>query len=118
MAVLATPEWVDDLAVRAAAVEVDPALDLTIEQHIVDSPPATWHITLTGGRAIVGAGENPAATLRLTSDRATAEAIHSGRLSAQRAFLDGALRIGGDIGQLITNREALALVAGLLADIT
>jgi len=118
VAAFATPEWIDDLAERAAGVEVDPALDLTIEQHIVDSPAATWHVTLTGGRAIVGAGENPAAALRLTSDRATAEAIHTGRMSAQRAFLDGALQIGGDIGQLIANREALGLVAGLLADIT
>jgi SCP-2 sterol transfer family protein len=118
VAVFATSEWIEELADRATKVEVDPTLDLTIEQRIVGTLAATWHISVAGGRLVVSVGENAGATIRLSSDRPTAEAIHAGHLSAERAFLDGALRIGGDIRQLIVNGAALALVAGLLADIT
>jgi hypothetical protein len=118
VAVFATPEWIEELAERAKRVEVDPTLDLTIEQRIVGTLPATWNVAAAAGRLVVSGGENPYATVRLSSDRPTAEAIHAGRLSAERAFLDGALRIGGDIRQLILNGAALGLVAGLLADIT
>jgi hypothetical protein len=37
--------------------------------------------------------------------------IHAGRLSAQRAFLDGDLRIGGDIDALLERRGEMAAVA-------
>ncbi len=118
MAAFATPEWIREISARAARADVDPALELTVEQRIVDAPTAAWHVAIADGRIVVAAGENPDAVLRLASDRATAAAIHAGELPAQRAFLDGALRIGGDIGQLIENRRALDAVARILAGLT
>lgn len=118
MAELATPEWFEMIEARAAAATVDPSIDLGIEQRIVGTSPVTWHVVVTGGTVSVAPGPLPGAALRLTSDRPTAEAIHAGRLSAQRAFLDGELQVGGDISALIANRAVLELVGALLGDTT
>ena len=104
------------MATRAGETEVDPELSITIEQRIVDGP--VWHVAIGNGRVRVDATEHPSPTLRLTSDHATAAAIHAGTLSAQRAFLDGELQIGGDISELIANRAAFDTVADLLAEVT
>ncbi len=52
--------------------------------------------------------------IRITTDRETATEIRAGNVSAQRAFLGGQLRIGGDIQALMANREALAALAPAL----
>jgi predicted lipid carrier protein YhbT len=118
VAPFATPEWIGEISARAARAEIDSSLELTVEQRITDSPTFAWHVAVADGRVVVTAGGSPDASLRLASDRATAEAIHTGELSAQRAFLDGALRIGGDISRLIAHRSALDAVARALADVT
>lgn len=101
-------EWIDVLATRLAGVGVDPALELTLVQRIDDVD--VWTVRLSGGQATVVAGGDPAPDIRLSCDRATAEAIRDGRLSPQRAFLDGRLRIGGDVAAMIEHRAALAAI--------
>lgn len=118
MADFATAEWIDDLAARAARVEVDAGLRIIVEQRIIDETPSAWSVSVADGRVQVTEGENPAADLRLTSDRATAEDIHAGRRSAQRAFLDGDLQIGGDVSELIAHRRAFDTVTAVVADVT
>ena len=41
---------------------------------------------------------------------ATAEAIHRGELSAQTAFIEGRLRLGGDLRAVIERASALAAI--------
>lgn len=118
MAPFASPEWIDDLARAAADVAVDPGIRLTVEQHLTGEAASTWHVTIADGVVRIAAGAAPEAEISLTSSFATAAAIHEGRLSAQRAFLDGDLRIGGDLQTLIAHRGALAGVAQLLGGIT
>ena len=118
MAAFATTEWIDALARAAATAVVDPAWHVVVAQRIVDDPPVEWSVAVAGGKVRVTPGIDPEATLRLSSDRATAEAIHDGTLSAQRAFLDGALRIGGDVNELIADQAVLEAVADLLARVT
>lgn len=118
MAPFASPEWIDELARAAADVAVDPGIRLTVEQRIIGEAASTWHVTIADGVVRVVPGSAPEAEVTLTSSFETAAAIHGGRLSAQRAFLDGALRIGGDLRVLIAHRSALAGVAPLLGGVT
>jgi hypothetical protein len=55
--------------------------------------------------------------VRMTLDWEEAVAIAQGRTSAQRAFLDGRLRLGGDAGLLLGHQDALAGIDDRLADL-
>jgi SCP-2 sterol transfer family len=135
-------EWMDaargalaaDTGLKAATAEVR----LTLEQVVTGvpaevGPDATgsvrWHVRVDQGEVALAAGaagpdgpDGPDGTaagdgadVRFTTDYATAAAIASGRLSAQRAFLDGRLRVGGDVGMLGRNQRAFAAVDDALA---
>jgi hypothetical protein len=111
----ASPEWIAELDVQAQAVSVPADLAIVIEQHV---DAVSWHFVIADGRVRVLAGPSENPTVRLSSDRATAEAIQRGELSAQRAFLDGAFRIGGDVNALMTHRPLLTTLGELLAATT
>ena len=64
-------------------------------------------------RVVPGVDERAAVTLRL--DWAVAVGIATGEASAQRAFLDGELVVGGDIGVLLGNQKVLATIDDHLA---
>lgn len=110
MAGFATPEWLEQLAGGLRAVTVDPEAAFVLEQRVTGTPGASWHVEVADGRATVGEGPHPHPTVVLTLDGTTAEDIHHGRRSAQRAFLDGELRIGGDVAALLAARDLLASV--------
>ena len=118
MAEFASSEWIEQLAEAALVVEVDPAVTLVVEQVVTRDEPTAWHITLGEGRVQVTEGRSDDPTITLTSSFATAVEIQAGRLSPQRAFLDGALRIGGDLQALIAHRSVLADIAALLSPAT
>lgn len=93
---------------------------VTIEQEVTDGDRAAcWHVRIGGGEASVGRGPDPGGhpTVRIHQDRATATAIAGGELSAQRAFMTGRLRIGGDLATLLEHAEALALLDDVFAEV-
>jgi putative sterol carrier protein len=55
--------------------------------------------------------------LRFTTDYATAAQIAAGELGAQRAFVEGRLRVGGDLGVLIRHQKALSTIDDALAGV-
>jgi len=112
-----SPEWMA-AAGRALAADAElgaatAGLDLTICQTVTGGPhgDVTWHVTLGEGvvRLVPGPPEEPA-TVRFSTDYATATAVATGELAAQRAFVEGRLRVGGDLSQLITHHRTLAAV--------
>ena len=121
-----SPEW---MAAAGRALAADPALAaalgdlrLTIEQHVHDGPDGdvAWHVAVAGGRVALTPGPAPAASpadLRFTTDYATAAAIAAGDLAAQRAFVEGRLRVGGDLSLLLAHHRALAAVDDALAPV-
>ncbi len=76
-----------------------PDPDLVVQQELTDSG-AAWHVEVAGGRARVVRGRHPAPDVTISQDTATARAINHGELSAQQAFVDGRLRVRGDVGRL------------------
>lgn len=118
-----SPEWIaaagralaDDAGLKDATVDIG----LTIEQVVTDGPGGTvrWHVAIDHGRVELAEGPAPAPDLRFTTTYATAAAIASGELAAQRAFAEGRLRVGGDLSLLVAHHRTLASLDDALAPV-
>lgn len=106
-----SPGWFDELRRAAAAASVPADLSLTVQEVVVDGDTErAYAIRMAGGRVEVLDGRVADADVSFTQDLATAREIAAGRLAAQTAFMDGRLRVGGDLGRLL---ESTPLLAGL-----
>jgi hypothetical protein len=104
------------------AADADPAVgvalaghDVTIAEQIVDpgGEPRWHHLVVTAdGHAAMRLGRPERADVTFTLDRATARLVHAGELDAGRAFVEGRLRVAGDVGLLARHAAALAALAG------
>jgi hypothetical protein len=119
-----SPEWIA-AAGRALAVDADlgaalAGLELTVEQVVTGGPDGTvvWRLDVVDGHVALTAGVPTDASppdLRFTTDYATAAAVAAGDLGAQRAFVEGRLRVGGDLSLLTAHQRAMAAVGDALA---
>jgi len=96
----------------AAVAELDPIPDdLAVGVAVVGGPRGDRSYRLILGPDRVGVSpEAEPAGVRMTVEWGEAVAIANGRSSAQRAFLDGRLRLGGDISLLLGHQDALAAI--------
>lgn len=107
MPVVGSDEWIAAFeAVVADAGACDDA-GLVVQQELTDTG-ATWHVVVSDGGARVATGRHPRPDVTFSQDLATATAINSGDLSAQQAFIDGRLRVRGDVGRLTSAVAALS----------
>ena len=74
---------------------------LTIEQRVTGEAACVWHVVIVAGEVTYHDGPALNPTVTLSGSRSTISAIRSGEKSAQRAFLDGDLKVGGDITMLL-----------------
>ncbi len=101
-------------AALADLVPIPEALAVGIE--VVGGPRGDRSYRLILGPDRVGVSpEAEPAGVRMTVEWGDAVAIAKGRSSAQRAFLDGRLRLGGDIALLLGHQDALAAIDDRLA---
>ena len=123
MARFLSPEWIDhlDASVRDGAGFDNPPDDLSmvVEQHVThpDGTVTQFQVVFAEGRVRVRPGAEAAADVRFLQDLTTAVAIARGTESAQRAFMTGHLRVGGDLRLLSDNGEVLARLTDAFADI-
>lgn len=109
-----TDEWIAALDEAAAADaelrQLAGELVLTIEQEVTGGPDGDvcYHVAFDRGQVAVRPGPAEHATLRFSQDYQTAAAISLGAGSAQRAFMTGQLRVGGDLRVLLAHGEAMA----------
>ena len=121
-----SPEWIDaagravagDDRLRAAWA----GLALVVEQRVTGGPDGdvVWHVAIgPEGVALRPGPADPGrpADLRITTDYTTAAAVASGTVGAQRAFVEGRLRLGGDLTLLMAHQRALAAVHDALAPV-
>jgi hypothetical protein len=109
-------EWV---ATLDAAVHDLPAPGETfvIQQVVTDGDDEmAWHIVLGPNGIRVLSGRAAAPEVTFSQDRATAEAIADGVLSAGAALTAGRLTVRGATARLTEQREALARIDEALAD--
>ncbi len=118
MAGFLTDGWLDGLQAVVRAAAVPPDVRLVVQQIIPDGPDGhevAYVLELADGSMSARAGRADDPDVTFTQDRATAEAIHRGELSAQAAFMDGRLRLGGDLRSVIDRAGALAAIGDVLA---
>jgi hypothetical protein len=116
-------EWMD-AAARALAADDSlrtalADLSLTVEQVVTGGPDGTvqWHITVDRGDVTLRRGPADDPDLRFATSYDTAARVASGLLGAQRAFVEGQLRVGGDLSLLITHQRAVASIDDALAEL-
>jgi alkyl sulfatase BDS1-like metallo-beta-lactamase superfamily hydrolase len=112
-----TDEWFREAAAAAGDARVDDDLRIVIQQVVTDGPHGEdlpYVVTVGDGTLSVQRGWADVADVTFTQDRRTAEAIHRGELSAQTAFIEGRLRLGGDLRALIDRAGALATIDDVL----
>jgi hypothetical protein len=106
--------WVADLDAAARAATAPADLRLVLQQVVLDEDGtelAAWAVRIADGAVRVEAGRAEDADVTFTQGRATAAAIARGELAAQRAFLDGDLRVGGDLTRVLdASRQLVGLV--------
>lgn len=106
-----TDEWIAWLQRSLADAQLDNTVRLTIEHRVKRSNGSEfrWHVRVADGiaTATAGSASDGDSLLIFTSEYETARAIASGEESAQRAFLEGRLRVDGDVRLLIKARPTL-----------
>lgn len=118
MAGFLTPVWLDELDAAARRASIPSDLRLTVQQVIPDGPDGqelTYVVEAADGALSVRPGRADRPDVTFTQDRATALAIHRGELSAQAAFMEGRLRLGGDLRDVIRRAGALAALDDVFA---
>ena len=110
--------WIDGLAQAAGAAVIDPSVRLTIQQVVSAGPEGAevaYVVAAVDGHLSVRSGRVDAPDVTFTQDRATALAIALGTLSAQGAFLQGRLRLGGDLRTVLEGARTLADIHDVFA---
>jgi putative sterol carrier protein len=110
-------EWVAALADAGAGATVPDGVRIVLQQVVVDDDGAEvpYVVRIADGAVSVEPGRADDADVTFTQDRATAEAIADGTLSAQAAFLAGRLQVGGDLTVVLDGARELASVADVFA---
>jgi alkyl sulfatase BDS1-like metallo-beta-lactamase superfamily hydrolase len=110
-----SPEWIAALDEAARAL---PGGDQAfVVQQVVTGGDGerAWHVDLGDDGIRVRPGKADDADVTFTQDRATAEAIATGRLSTAEALTSGRLTVRGATARLTEHREAMARLDEALA---
>ena len=108
-----SPAWIE--ALDAAARDVEGTEERFVIQQVVDD--AAWHVVLGPEGVRVRPGTAQDADVTFTQDRATAEAVASGELSASTALTTGRLTVRGATSKLTDHRHALARLDAALRQV-
>lgn len=116
-------EWIaalnDAVADDASLAELTRDLSFTIEQSVTGGPDGEvrYHMGFHHGQVSVRPGPAADPTISFSQDLATAAAIAAGTGSAQRAFMTGRLRVGGDLRVLLAHGEVLTMLDDVFAEV-
>lgn len=104
-----TQEWLDAVAAQVAADEIAD-VTFTLQQVVRDTPDGdiSYVVRFADGGAVASLGPADDAEVTITQDHATALELARGDLIAQAAFMQGKLKVTGDMGALLRNQNAIA----------
>lgn len=120
MAKFLSEEWsIHAIAALKASEDVKGAakdVELTLQQVVTgtDGGEARYWVQINDGNIDGGLGDAPAADVTITQDYETAAAITKGELNAQAAFMQGKLKVRGNMGKLLQHQAAMEAIFPVL----
>jgi len=123
MAKFLSSQWADDaLNALNGSDDVRGAIkgvELCIQQVVTGAPDGevSYWTKFAGGSVTGAIGEASDADVTITSDYETAVAMNKGELNAQAAFMQGKLKVTGNMGKLLQNQAAMTAVGPVLATV-
>jgi putative sterol carrier protein len=123
MAKFLSQQWADDaLAALNSSDDVRGAtkgVQLCLQQVVTGAPDGevSYWTKFEDGKVEGAIGSAPDADVTITQDYDTAVALNKGELNAQAAFMQGKLKVTGNMGKLLQNQGAMQAVGPVLAAI-
>jgi putative sterol carrier protein len=77
--------------------EKAPGLDAVIQFKFTGAEAGSWFATFKDGKCTVVQGDAPSPKMTLTADSADYLKIFTGELDGMQAFMQGQLKLGGDL---------------------
>jgi hypothetical protein len=118
-------EWMTEAAAALEPVTLEVGADSgdvedVVVQYEVTAAPggkAAYALVLSGDHLALEPGGRKDATASFTLDYQVAAEIARGELSPQAAFMQGRLKLGGDVMVLVRHQDRLAGIDDALADL-
>lgn len=108
---------IDWIAALNAALQTSEPMKKVVDDHsiavtqvITDSPDGdvSYHLSVRNGSASIGPGAAVDEDVRLEQRYDTAIAVATGRANTQELFVNGSIRIHGDVAKLIASEPVFA----------
>lgn len=112
-------DWIEAMgravAGSTALAELAGTCTIAVTQVVTDTPDGdvTYHLTVGDGVLGFGAGPAEGEDVRLEQSWETARGVAIGEINAQQVFIDGSLRITGDVQKLIANEAVFAALGAV-----
>lgn len=112
-------EWMQQAAAALESAEVPADAEMVVQYEVSGggNGKVRYVLDVSGGTATIVPGKRADAPVTFTLDYDTAVAVVTGELSAQVAFMQGRMKLAGDVRVLIDGAAALASVHDTLADL-
>jgi putative sterol carrier protein len=123
MAKFLSEQWADDVLTALNGSEdvrgAVKGVQLCIQQVVTVAPEGEvkYWTKLDDGKVEGAIGEAPDADVTITEDYDTAVAMNKGELNAQAAFMQGKLKVTGNMGKLLQNQGAMQALGPVLSSV-
>jgi putative sterol carrier protein len=111
-----SPSWLEQLTALAGGDGVGPSP--TVVQQLVTGGPdgdIAFVLEVDQGKVRATPGRNPDAVVTLIESWETAVRLHHGQVTAREAFMNGLIRVRGDVRKIVDAAAGLASLAPALA---
>lgn len=123
MAKFLTQEWADEVAAALNASDdvkaATKGVQLCIQQVVTGAPDGdvSYWTKFDDGTISGAIGEASDADVTISQDYETAVALNKGELNAQAAFMQGKLKVTGNMGKLLQHQGAMQALGPVLQSV-
>ena len=119
--VFLSKEWADAVTAALNSSEEFAAAasshSARVQQIVTGGAETRYYFTVDAGSARIGLGEVEGAEATITQSYDTAVAISTRELSPQQAFMQGKLKVTGNLMKLLQLQEVLSALGKALSDV-